>query len=165
MIFTSAKKIQELQDQLSAKANEAEDLKAQLADARAEIEAVNLAMGDKDKDDDKAKDKAKDEEEEEEEVKGKANAESPTAPESIPAQIDIAAKVANLIAENKALADNFVKLEASIPAQVSSVLSKMGIDPIHANKGTNDGTKDKPATSGKKGIARAAELLNEKAKR
>lgn len=163
MIFTSAKKIQELQDQLSAKANEAEELKAQLADARAEIEAVNLAMGDKDKDDDKAKDKAKDEEEEE--VKGKANAESPTAPESIPAQIDIAAKVANLIAENKALADNFVKLEASIPAQVSSVLSKMGIDPIHANKGTNDGTKDKPATSGKKGIARAAELLNEKAKR
>lgn len=163
MIFTSAKKIQELQDQLSAKANEAEELKAQLADARAEIEAVNLAMGDKDKDDDKAKDKAKDEEEEE--VKGKANAESPTAPESIPAQIDIAAKVANLIAENKALADNFVKLEASIPAQVSSVLSKMGIDPIHASKGTNDGTKDKPATSGKKGIARAAELLNEKAKR
>lgn len=174
MIFTSAKKIQELQDQLKASTAEAEKLKANLAAAQAELKAVNKVMDDDDED--------KVEDEDEEEVKGDEHEDKPSADDEEEKEaededeekaededeeeekVKASAKVSALVRKHNALSAKVAKLESSITARVSSVLSKMGIDPIHASKGTNDGTRDKPATSGKKGIARAAELLNEKAK-
>jgi chromosome segregation ATPase len=161
MLFSTAKKIEELQAKLQAAIDENETLKANAAAAQAELDAVNATFEavsaakkseeDEDEDDDKMEKAKKSKEHEDEEVKKSA-----------------AAKVAELKASFDGLTTKVAALESSleskVSAAVSATLAKIGIDPIHAGV-TADGTKpaeEKP--KGRNGIERAGALLNEKIK-
>jgi len=161
MLFSTAKKIEELQAKLQAAIDENETLKANAAAAQAELDAVNATFEaasaakkseeDEEEDDDEMGEAKKSKEHEDEEVKKSA-----------------AAKVAELKASFDGLtakvSDLESSLESKVSAAVSATLAKIGIDPIHAGA-TADGTKpaaEKP--KGRNGIERAGALLNEKIK-
>jgi chromosome segregation ATPase len=161
MLFSTAKKIEELQAKLQAAIDENETLKANAAAAQAELDAVNATFEaasaakkseeDEEEDDDEMGEAKKSKEHEDEEVKKSA-----------------AAKVAELKASFDGLTVKVAafesSLESKVSAAVSATLAKIGIDPIHAGA-TADGTKpaaEKP--KGRNGIERAGALLNEKIK-
>jgi chromosome segregation ATPase len=161
MLFSTAKKIEELQAKLQAAIDENETLKANALTAQAELDAVNATFEaasaakkseeDEEEDDDEMGEAKKSKEHEDEEVKKSA-----------------AAKVAELKASFDGLTAKVAafesSLESKVSAAVSATLAKIGIDPIHAGA-TADGTKpaaEKP--KGRNGIERAGALLNEKIK-
>jgi chromosome segregation ATPase len=164
MLFSTAKKIEELQAKLQAAIDENETLKANAATAQAELDAVNATF---------AAAKGKAEEEEEEEGKAKEHYDDDEEmkkgkkAEIVP-DASAAAKVATLKAEFESLTAKVAALESSLESKVSAAVSatmaKIGIDPIHS-AATTDGTKpaaEKP--KGRSGIERAGALLNEKLK-
>jgi DNA repair exonuclease SbcCD ATPase subunit len=179
MLFSTAKKIEELQAKLQAAIDENETLKANAAAAQAELDRINATL-------ETAKGKAEDEEEESEEdydddeemKKGKkANAKGPIGSAGPDGPVGshgidgiespsakVAALKANLDELTAKVAAFESSLESKVSAAVSATLAKIGIDPIHAGA-TADGTKpaaEKP--KGRNGIERAGALLNEKLK-
>jgi hypothetical protein len=176
MLFSTAKKIEELQAKLQAAIDENETLKANALTAQAELDRINATL-------ETAKGKAEDEDEKSEEdydddeemKKGKkANAKGligtagPVGPDGVEGIESPSAKVAALKANLDELTAKVAafesSLESKVSAAVSATLAKIGIDPIHAGA-TADGTKpaaEKP--KGRNGIERAGALLNEKIK-
>jgi DNA repair exonuclease SbcCD ATPase subunit len=176
MLFSTAKKIEELQAKLQAAIDENETLKANALTAQAELDRINATL-------ETAKGKAEDEDEKAEEDydddeemkkgkkandKGPIGTTGPVGPDGVEGIESPSAKVAALKANLNELTTKVAALESSleskVSAAVSATLAKIGIDPIHAGA-TADGTKpaeEKP--KGRNGIERAGALLNEKIK-
>jgi chromosome segregation ATPase len=161
MLFSTAKKIEELQAKLQAAIDENETLKANAAAAQAELDAVNATFEAA-----SAAKKSEEDEEEDDDEMGKAKKSKEHEDEEV--KKSAAAKVAELKASFDGLTAKVSTLESSleskVSAAVSATLAKIGIDPIHAGA-TADGTKpaaEKP--KGRNGIERAGALLNEKIK-
>jgi chromosome segregation ATPase len=161
MLFSTAKKIEELQAKLQAAIDENETLKANAAAAQAELDAVNATFEAA-----SAAKKSEEDEEEDDDEMGKAKKSKEHEDEEV--KKSAAAKVAELKASFDGLtakvSDLESSLESKVSAAVSATLAKIGIDPIHAGA-TADGTKpaaEKP--KGRNGIERAGALLNEKIK-
>jgi DNA repair exonuclease SbcCD ATPase subunit len=181
MLFSTAKKIEELQAKLQAAIDENETLKANALTAQAELDRINATLETakgkaEDEDDDEKVEEDYDDDEEMKKGKkanakgpiGSAGPDGPVGSHGIEGIESPSAKVAALKANLDELTAKVAafesSLESKVSAAVSATLAKIGIDPIHAGA-TADGTKpaaEKP--KGRNGIERAGALLNEKIK-
>jgi len=182
MLFSTAKKIEELQAKLQAAIDENETLKANAKTAQSELDRIKATL--RAEDDEEEKPDAEEHDDEEEMKKGKKSkraadpekdedaedededyeAEDEDEDEEPSALVKVKAMKAKLAKLEKAQAALAASLDSKVSAAISTTLAKMGIDPIHATA-TADGTKaNKEKPKGRNGIERAGVLLNEKIK-